>query len=103
MVIEMIAYGVLGLGTFGLGFLLGRWTKTDSLSQSETLTKKITILRKEGLSFLENSLWHYNHGYLALARDMENQSKRMLAEADRLDPPVSSGGEPGRLSLVKDE
>ena len=93
-------------GAFASGLVLGLLCgprRPRYLSQSEALAERLTLLRKEGSALLRQSVTHNRNGYPWQAKPCEEQSRRLFEEADRLDPPVPSGGEPGRLSLVKEK
>jgi hypothetical protein len=80
--------------------LASRKRETSYPSHADTITKRVTLLRSQGMELLESSALNTLRGYPATATQQRIESDRMFAEADRLDPPVPPGGGPGRLSLV---
>ena len=104
MSLELVLLAVVAAAGWGSAialFFTKRVTSTY-LSQPEALTRRVTFLRKEGLNMLEESARSLYQGLPATSAFWSAESERMFAEADRLDPPVPPGGEPGRLSLVVD-
>lgn len=105
MSIELVVMAILAVGGWGSTialFLMTRGKSSSYVSQAEALTQRVTFLRTEGLNMLNESTRSLYQGCPVTSANQKAESERMFAEADRLDPPVPPGGEPGRLSLVVD-
>jgi hypothetical protein len=102
LILSLIAAGGwCGALVFGVLWLRAARPKVY-LSHGEAIAKRVTMLRKGAFRLMEESDRQAVNGYLHSAKIQREHAEELFAEADRLDPPVPPGGEPGRLSLVKD-